>query len=248
MLEEASFRAAANEPTERQVFEHTIAIVLAPLHGVQWDDVGAWNAGYQISDRDGDGNVLHGDVIAMNTKNSLIQSQGRLVAVIGMQDTIVIDTPDAVLVAHRSHAQSVKQLVERLKAAKRSEVASQTAHDTPWGRIETIASDAAQDMRIMTVHPGASLSVNGTGVGPSLLTVISGEGHYTIGGKVVTARRGQSVALDAGHALPLSNRTPRDLTLIHLVFRSGSDASEPLHDAFPGAATIDAPLFPQEVL
>ena len=157
MLEEASFRAAANEPTERQVFEHTIAIVLAPLHGVQWDDVGAWNAGYQISDRDGDGNLLHGDVIAMDTKNSLIQSQGRLVAVIGMQDTIVIDTPDAVLVAHRSHAQSVKQLVERLKAAKRSEVASQTAHDTPWGRIETIASDAAQDMRIMTVHPGGQL-------------------------------------------------------------------------------------------
>lgn len=248
MLEEASFREAANEPTERQVFERSTAIALAPLHGIQWDDVGAWNAVYQIADRDGDGNVLHGDVIAMNTRNSLVQTQGRLVAVIGMQDTIVIDTPDAVLVAHRSHAQDVKQLVERLKAEKRREVASHTAQDTPWGRIETIASDAAQDMRIMTVHPGASLSVNGTGVGPSLLTVISGEGQYTIGGHVVTARRGQSVALDADHALPLTNTTTSDLKLIHLVFRSSSEAPEGLQDPFIGGGAIVAPLQMQEVI
>ena len=238
VLNEDAFRHAANEPTERQVFERTEAIAMAPLHGVIWDDVGAWNAVYQISDRDSDGNVLHGDVIAMDTRNSLIQSQTRLVAVIGMQDTIVIDTPDAVLVTHRSHAQDVKQLVERLKVDKRREVATHTARDTSWGRIETIASDGGQDMRILTVQPGASLSVNGTGSGPSLLTVMSGEGRCTIDGTEVIARRGQSVAIDADHALPLKNAGARDLKLIHLVFRGGAEPPALLRDALMGAPAI----------
>ncbi|NJM82188.1 MAG: mannose-1-phosphate guanylyltransferase/mannose-6-phosphate isomerase [Tabrizicola sp.] len=220
VLAEESFRHAANEPTERQVFERTSAIALAPLTGVEWDDVGAWNAVYQISERDPDGNVLYGDVVTLDTKNSLVRGETRLVAVIGMQDTIVIDTPDAVLVTHRSHAQDVKKLVEQLKAGKRSEVATHKARETAWGRIETLAGDAAHDMRIMTVQPGASLSVNGTGSGPSLLTVLSGEGRYVIGGQEITARRGQSVAIDSDHALPVTNSTGKELKLIHLVFRS----------------------------
>ena len=81
VLNEAAFRRATNEPTERQIFERTPAIALAPLHGIEWDDVGAWNAVYQISEPDADGNVLHGDVVTVNTRNSLIQSDSRLVAV-----------------------------------------------------------------------------------------------------------------------------------------------------------------------
>lgn len=248
VLEEASFRQAANEPTERQIFERTTTIALAPLHGVQWDDVGAWNAVHQISDRDADGNVLHGDVIAMDTKNSLIQSETRLVAVIGMQDAIVIDTPDAVLVAARSHAQDVKQLVERLKATKRPEVASHTRRDTPWGRMEVIGADTGQDLRILTVHPGASLMVNGTGTGPSLLTVMSGEGRCTIDGAELTARSGQSITLDADHALPLRNQSSRELKLIHLMFRSGSDALPTRRNAVFNATGFDAAPVPQTVL
>lgn len=227
ILEEASFRQAANEPTERQVFERTPAIALAPLHGVQWDDVGAWNAVYQVSDRDGDGNVLHGDVIAMNTRNSLVQSETRLVAVIGMQDTVVIDTPDAVLVTRRSNSQDVKQLVDRLKASQRREVRTHMTREMPWGRIETVSTDMGNDMRIMTVQKKASLQVNGTGLGPSLLTVLSGEGRCLIDGREVTVRRGQTVAIDPDEALPLSNPTDSDLKLVHLVFRGGTDIGGP---------------------
>lgn len=223
VLEEESFRMAANEPTERQVFERTPMISLAPLHGVQWDDVGAWNAVYQIADRDDDGNVLHGDVIAMNTKNSLVQSETRLVAVIGMQDTVVIDTPDAVLVTKRAHSQDVKQLVDKLKANKRREVRTHTMREMPWGRIETVATDMGNDMAIMTVQKRASLQVNGTGVGPSLLTVLSGEGRCMIDGREVTVRRGQTVSIDPDEALPLSNATDGELKLVHLVFRGGAE-------------------------
>lgn len=226
LLDEDSFRQAANEPTERQVFERTPAIALAPLHGVEWDDVGAWNAVYKVSDRDEDGNVLHGDVIAMNTQNSLVQSETRLVAVIGMQDTVVIDTPDAVLVTKRAHSQDVKQLVDRLKAGKRSEVRTHTTREMPWGRIETVATDRGNDMRIMTVQKRASLQVNGTGLGPSLLTVMSGEGRCLIDGAEVTVRRGQTVAIDPDEALPLTNPTDDELKLVHLVFRGGAGSCD----------------------
>lgn len=238
LLDEASFRQAVNEPTERQVFERTPAIALAPLHGVKWDDVGAWNAVYQVSDRDPDGNVLHGDVIAMNTHNSLVQSETRLVAVIGMQDTVVIDTPDAVLVTKRSNSQDVKQLVDRLKATQRREVRSHTTREMPWGRIETVATDVGNDMRIMTVQRKASLQVNGTGLGPSLLTVLSGEGRCLIDGREVTMRRGQTVAIDADEALPLSNPTEGELKLVHLVFRGGAEIGGARRDLIVAAETL----------
>lgn len=224
VLDEAAFSRAVNEPTERQVFERTPAIALAPLHGIEWSDVGAWSAVYAVSDHDGDGNVLHGDVVALNTTNSLVQSDGRLVAVIGMQDTVVIDTPDALLVTQRGQSQEVKALVDKLKAQKRREVSSHRLREMPWGRIETVAVDTGHDMRIMTVERRSSLQVNGTGLGPSLLTVMSGEGRCLIDGEEVTVRRGQSVAIDPDHALPVKNISDRELKLIHLVFRGASDA------------------------
>jgi mannose-1-phosphate guanylyltransferase/mannose-6-phosphate isomerase len=219
VLEAESFRRAANEPTERQIFERTPLIALAPLHGVQWDDVGAWNAVYQVSDRDREGNVLLGDVIALNTLNSLVQSETRLVAVIGMQDAVIIDTPDALLVTQRAHSQNVKQLVEKLRASNRREVASHTVREMPWGRIETLGADPGQDMQIMTVQRNARVQVNGTGLGPSLLTVISGEGQCLVDGTQVTLRRGQSVAIDPDTTLPLRNVSERELKLIYMVFR-----------------------------
>lgn len=224
VLDETAFRRAVNEPTERQVFERTPTIALAPLHDVEWSDVGAWNAVYAVSDHDSDGNVLHGDIVALNTTNSLVQSEGRLVAVIGMEDAVVIDTPDALLVTQRGQSQEVKALVDQLKAKARSEVTSHRLRDMPWGRIETVGVDSGHDMRIMTVHRRASLQVNGTGIGPSLLTVMSGEGRCLIDGENVTVRRGQSVAIDPDHALPVTNISDRELKLMHLVFRGASEA------------------------
>lgn len=225
VLDETAFRRAVNEPTERQIFERTPAIALAPLHGVDWSDVGAWSSVYAVSDHDRDGNVLHGDIVALNTTNSLVQSEGRLVAVIGMDDMVVIDTPDALLVTQRGQSQEVKALVEKLKAQERREVASHRQREMPWGRIETVAVDAGHDMRIMTVQRRASVQVNGTGLGPSLLTVMSGEGACLIDGTEVVVRRGQSVAIDPDHALPVTNISDRELKLIHLVFRGPGDAA-----------------------
>ena len=88
--------------------------VVIPL-AAGWSDVGAWDALWQIGDKDGDGNVLRGDVMAVDTRDTLAISQSRLVACVGLADTVVVETPDAVLVAHKSRIQQVKEVVARLK-------------------------------------------------------------------------------------------------------------------------------------
>jgi mannose-1-phosphate guanylyltransferase / mannose-6-phosphate isomerase len=218
LLDAAAFAQATSKPTERLIFERTSMIAMAPLRDVQWDDVGAWNAVHQISDSDGDGNVTTGDVVAMDTTNSMIRSDGRLVVVIGMQDVVVVETADAVLVTNWKSAQKVKQVVERLVAERRPEVRTHRVRETAWGQVETLSQDAGCDMRILTVQPGASLQINGTGAGPSVLTVVSGEGRCTVGGRDIMIGRGDTLPIDADYALPLENTSTQAMRLMQMMF------------------------------
>ena len=119
-LSSASFGEAASLPTESAVFERTDRIALAPLD-VAWDDVGSWKAMYGISKPDADGNVLQGDVVAYGAHNTMVRADSRLVSVVGLSDIIVIDTPDALLVARMDQTQDVKAIVDELKRSQRSE-------------------------------------------------------------------------------------------------------------------------------
>ena len=216
-LEETAFVKAKSEPTERLVFERSTAVALAPARDIQWDDVGAWNAVQKISRRNDQGNVINGDVLALDTHNSLIQSDSRLVAVIGLRDMIGVDTPDALLVMNRDHSQDVKQVVEQLKGLNRPEVTSHLLRDTNWGQVELLAKNDGYDMRMLVVAPGASLRVNGTGHGPSLLTFLNGGGVYEREGKMVVVARGDSVTIPADVTLPLTNTGSKELRAMQLL-------------------------------
>ena len=119
-LNEEDFAQTAAEPTEAVVFQRTERIAMAPLD-VSWDDVGSWLAMYNISSSDKDGNVLQGDVVAHNATNTMVRADSRLVSVVGLSDVIVIDTPDALLVARMDETQNVKAVVEKLKEIQRPE-------------------------------------------------------------------------------------------------------------------------------
>ncbi|MFT5797422.1 MAG: mannose-1-phosphate guanylyltransferase/mannose-6-phosphate isomerase [Candidatus Azotimanducaceae bacterium] len=119
-LDPASFGGAVSLPTESVVFEKTDRIALAPLD-VKWDDVGSWKAMYGISKPDTDGNVLQGDVIALDVQNTMVRADSRLISVVGLSDIIIIDTPDALLVARMDQTQDVKAIVDELKKTQRSE-------------------------------------------------------------------------------------------------------------------------------
>jgi mannose-1-phosphate guanylyltransferase/mannose-6-phosphate isomerase len=119
-LESRSFGEATSLPTESAVFEQTDRIALAPLD-VTWNDVGSWKAMYGISRPDADGNVLQGDVISLGSHNTMVRADSRFVSIVGLSDIIVIDTPDALLVARMDQTQDVKAIVDELKKSHRPE-------------------------------------------------------------------------------------------------------------------------------
>ena len=228
-LQAQAFSKATSEPTERLVFERSPTTALAPTLNIEWDDVGAWSAVQKISVQSDDGNVKNGDVMALDTKNSMIQSDGRLVAVIGLRDMIVIDTPDALLVMNRENAQNVKQVVDQLKSQSRREVQSHVIRETSWGRVEPLSKAQGYDMRMIVVAPGATVRVNGTGIGPSLLTFINGGAVYEIDGQPITAKRGESITIAADVVLPMTNETGRELRAMQLMLTTSNEDHDETH-------------------
>lgn len=230
-LDPTAFAAAASEPTERLVFERTDRIAIAPLHGILWDDVGAWTAVHKISSHSATGNVITGDVLALDTRNSLIRGDRRLIAVVGLSDIIVVDTPDAILVTNRDNAQNVKKVVDALKARARPEVETHTARDTRWGRIEALTRNRGFSLDLLTVEPGATAMINGTGIAPSLVTFLSPGGFYERHGHRIEARAGACIEVESDVVLPVTNATRSELRLMKLTLAT---------DPPPTAATIDA--------
>lgn len=166
-LDSAHFVEAASEPTESAVFEKTDLISMSSLD-VQWDDVGSWKAMYGISKADSDGNVLQGDVIANGATNTMVRADSRLVSVVGLDDVIIIDTPDALLVAKMDQTQDVKAIVDELKKTQRPET---ERHQEPKAAMvpminQQMVSELAQSDnyqvgsaeiavgRVMTLEPG----------------------------------------------------------------------------------------------
>ncbi len=211
-LDEAAFREARDEPTERTIFENSPAISLAPVD-VKWDDVGAWAAVYDVNTKSDDGNVTNGDVMTLDTTNSLIRSDGRLVVVIGMNDVIVVDTKDALLVTDRKHAQQVKLVVEKLKSGGRAEVVSHPFRNQIWGGIEALADDPDYRLDMLTLRPGSTMEINGHGLGESFLSVVAGQATYLENHKSNdnTLSLGSILTIAKDTAISLTNTAGHDL-------------------------------------
>ena len=225
-LNEAGFREARDEPTERVIFERSPAIALAPID-VKWDDVGAWASVYDVNVKSEDGNVTNGDVMTLDTTNSLIRSDGRLVVVIGMNDVIVVDTKDALLVTDRNHAQHVKLVVEKLKSGGRAEVVRHPFRNHVWGGIESLATDPDYRLEKLTLLPGSTMEINGHGLGDSFLSVVAGRGTYLEDnkGNDQTLELGSVLLIDKDTEIRLTNSADSDLLAFLLSTTPSEDAS-----------------------
>jgi mannose-1-phosphate guanylyltransferase/mannose-6-phosphate isomerase len=148
---------AVMEPLAHTDREHKLCAV-QPLN-VGWSDVGAWNALMEIGEKDNNGNVLSGDVLAMASKGTLVRSENRLVACIGMEDVVVVETADVVLVAHRDHLHLVKDAVAQLKSAGRTECDIHRKVQRPWGSYDGIDEGHRFQVKRIVVSPGACLSL-----------------------------------------------------------------------------------------
>ena len=195
--------------------ESTRRAVVVPSQ-IGWSDVGSWTALCAIQDTDEQGNVVRGDVYVDGATNSMIRSECRLVAAIGVSDLIIVETKDAVLVVHKDNVQQVKQVVEHLKERQRGEHINHTTVYRPWGSYEGIdAGDRFQVKRI-TVKPGGKLSLQMHHHRAEHWVVVSGTARVTCGDKIQLLAENESAYIPIGATHRLENPGKMPLHLIEV--------------------------------
>ncbi len=190
-----------------------------------WSDLGSWSAIWEISAKDENNNVIHGDVMAEDTYNSIIQSNSRLVATIGCENLLVIETADAVLVGTRNKSQNVKQIVERLKLAKRDERINHRRVFRPWGSYESLDSGERFQVKRLMVSPGKKLSLQLHHQRAEHWVVVHGTATVTCGERVFDLKENEStfIPLGAKHRLENRQATPLEVIEVQLGHYLGED-------------------------
>ncbi|HKJ88276.1 MAG TPA: mannose-1-phosphate guanylyltransferase/mannose-6-phosphate isomerase, partial [Gammaproteobacteria bacterium] len=157
-LDAEAFARSPGQSVDFAVMEHTDAAYVVPMEA-GWSDVGSWTALYECGPQDENGNTAVGDVLSHDSRNNYLRSDHRLVATVGLEDHLVVETADAVLVAHRDRAQEVKSLVEELRTLGRDEALTHRRVLRPWGSYETITVAERFQVKDLLVKPGCSLSM-----------------------------------------------------------------------------------------
>ncbi len=208
----AAFLACESESIDYAVMEKTDSAVVVPLDA-GWSDVGSYSALWEVCPQDANKNVLKGDVIAQQSSNNYIHSQNKLIATVGVDDLVVIDTPDAVLVANKDKVQDVKKIVAQLKAEQRSEATLHREVYRPWGKYDSIDMGARFQVKRITVKPGAKLSVQMHHHRAEHWIVVSGTAKVTIAQATQLLSENQSVYIPIGavHALENPGRLPLEM-------------------------------------
>lgn len=222
-VDAATFAACPEDSVDYAVMEKTNDAVMVPLDA-GWSDVGSWTALWEASNKDAEGNVFKGDVLGHATRNSFVQADSRLVATLGVEDLVIVETKDAVLVAHKNQVQDVKKLVERIKADNRHEHLNHREVYRPWGMYDAIDSGHRYQVKRITVQPGAKLSVQMHHHRAEHWVVVSGTAKVTNGDKTYLVTENQSTYIPVGQVHALENPGVIPLELIEV--QSGSYLGE----------------------
>jgi mannose-1-phosphate guanylyltransferase/mannose-6-phosphate isomerase len=189
-----------------------------------WNDLGAWDAVWQVGAQDQQGNVTSGDTLLSDTKNSLIHANSRLVSAVGLNNVIVVETADAVLVADRSNSQDVKNIVTQLEAQKREEKNLHRKVARPWGWYDSVDEGERFKVKRIQVKPGASLSLQMHHHRAEHWIVVKGVAEITNGDQVLILKENQSTYIPQGQTHRLAN--PGDTPLEIIEVQSGSYLGE----------------------
>ncbi len=196
-VDPAKFASCRSESIDYAVMEKTSDAVMVPLEA-GWSDVGSWSSLHDASERDAHGNVIRGDVLAEETTNSYLYAGSRLLAVIGLNDHVVIETKDAVLVAPRDRVQDVKSLVARIKSSGRSEHALHREVFRPWGSYDSLDGGERFQVKRLAVRPGGVLSLQLHHHRAEHWVVVSGTARITRGDEVFLLEENQSTYIPLG--------------------------------------------------
>ncbi len=218
-----SFLQCADESIDYAVMEKTADAVVVPLDA-GWSDVGSYSALWEVCQQDEHRNVIKGDVIAHDTSNSYIHSQNKLIATLGVDNLVIIDTPDAVLIANKDKVQNVKEIVNELKAKQRPESTIHREVYRPWGKYDSVDNGERFQVKRITVNPGAKLSVQMHHHRAEHWIIVSGTAKITLDEKTFLLSENQSTYIPIGVVHALEN--PGKLPLEMIEVQSGSYLGE----------------------
>ena len=223
-IDRDAFARVPDDSIDYAVMEKTRRAAVIPV-SCAWSDIGSWSALWLTGDKDADGNLREGDTLAVATHNSLLRSHDRhLLATVGVDNLVVVTTPDATLVAHRDAAQDVKKIVEQLKAAGRSEHSLHRVVHRPWGHYDSLEEGERFQVKRIVVKPGASLSLQKHHHRAEHWIVVSGTAEVTCDDKVFLLGENQSTYIPLGSKHRLRNPGKVPLELIEV--QSGSYLGE----------------------
>lgn len=239
-LQSEAFAAAPSDSIDYAVMEKTSRAAVVPVT-CKWSDIGSWDALWLAAEKDAEGNHLEGDVLALDTHNSLIRSHDRhLVATIGLDDVVVVTTPDATLVARRDASQDVKKIVEQLKAAGRTEHDLHRVVRRPWGSYDSLESGDRFQVKRIVVKPGAALSLQMHHHRAEHWIVVKGIAEVTCDDKVFLLAENQSTYLPLGsrHRLRNPGKVPVELIEVQSGSYLGEDDIVRFDDVYGRAGKI----------
>ncbi len=222
-LDKEAFMACPNNSVDYAVMEKTQDAVVVQMDA-NWSDVGSWSALWDVNEKDALGNATRGDVLVENTTNSYIFSQNKLVATVGVDDLVVVETKDAVLVAHKDKVQDVKSIVEQLKQAKRSEYLQHREVYRPWGTHDEIAGGDRFLVKHVIVKPGECTATQMHYHRAEHWVVVKGTAKVCNGDKSYYLTENESTYIPIGTPHSIANLGQIPLELIEV--RSGADLSE----------------------
>lgn len=223
-LDADAFVACPNVSIDYAVMERTERAAVIATADLGWSDIGSWSALADIADTDAQGNALVGDVFTDSVKNSYIRAEHRMIAALGLDDIVIVETADAVLVAHRDKAQDVRKIVEWLNASGRHESVTHRRVVRPWGSYEGIDQGERFQVKRIVVNPGAQLSLQMHHHRAEHWIVVKGTALVTNDGKEIILTENQSTYIPLGATHRLTNPGKIPLELIEV--QSGSYLGE----------------------
>ncbi len=209
------FSACPSDSIDYAVMEKTDHAMVVPLDA-GWNDIGSWSSLWDVNDKDDDGNSTHGDVMLIDAHNNLAMSESRLLAAVGVDDLIMVETRDAVLVARKDKSQQVKEIVEQLKQAEREESNYHRVVYRPWGCFDSVEEGDRFKVKRISVKPGAKLSLQMHHHRAEHWIVVSGTARVQRGDEVKILTENESTYIHVGQTHSLENPGKLPLELIEI--------------------------------
>lgn len=215
VLHEAALQPLPNIAIDYILLEKTKNLAVAPLK-MKLTDIGNWDALFQIAKKDKDNNIFSGDVISYDTKGCYIRADTRLVATVGLNDHIVVETPDVVFIAHRGQSREVNKLLEKMEKNSRKEVKNSTQTFRPWGNYKIIEAKPNYQIKKIIVYPGEIMSLQAHQHRSEHWVVIKGEATILRGNETLILRTNESTYIAPNMKHRIENRSDTNLELIEV--------------------------------